>query len=244
MNELQIFNHETFGQIRVVFIDGEPWLVLKDVCDALELSNARVVADRLDDDEVRKFDLRGQTGEVNIINESGLYNVILRSDKPEAKEFRRWVTHDVLPSIRKTGAYIPNCAVDVQRINTLIRMAEHRAVPVAEQRRLLDMAARALTGEGISVPEADEFCLAPQNSLSSGRIERILRGMLDFSAPIAEWRYMTSAEIAKRALGDANEANRVGIIMTRSFGYSKNGEIRHKRLLRGACLYLVPPTTA
>jgi prophage antirepressor-like protein len=105
MNDLSTF---TYGvkPVRVIDRDGQPWWVLKDVCDVLELSNARAVADRLDDDEVRKFDLRGQAGEVNIISESGLYSVILRSDKPEARKFRKWVTSEVLPSIRKTGGYI------------------------------------------------------------------------------------------------------------------------------------------
>lgn len=70
----------------------------------LGLSNATIVADRLDADERAKFDL-GRQGETNIVNEAGLYNVILRSDKPEAKAFKRWVTHDVLPSIRKHGLY-------------------------------------------------------------------------------------------------------------------------------------------
>jgi prophage antirepressor-like protein len=107
MNELQIFNHETFGQVRVVFIDGEPWLVLKDVCDALGVGNTSDVAKRLDDDELTSIRSMsgGQNREMYIISESGLYNVILRSDKPNAKEFRRWVTHDVLPEIRKTGTY-------------------------------------------------------------------------------------------------------------------------------------------
>jgi prophage antirepressor-like protein len=112
MNELQIFNHETFGQVRVVFIDGEPWLVLRDVCDALGLADTNMTAKRLDDDELTQVKLvsGGQNREMYVISESGLYSVILRSDKPEAKEFRRWVTHDILPEIRKAGAYIPNCA--------------------------------------------------------------------------------------------------------------------------------------
>ncbi len=104
MNKLQIFSYEG-NSIRTVQKNGEVWWVLKDVCNTLKLSNPTIVASRLDADEVTKFDLGGLSGESNIINESGLYNVILRSDKPEAKNFKRWVTHEVLPSIRKVGLY-------------------------------------------------------------------------------------------------------------------------------------------
>lgn len=77
--------------------------MLKDVCEVLVLTNPTVVADRLDDDERTKFNL-GRQGEATAVNESGLYNVILRSDKPQAKQFRKWITAEVLPSIRKHGA--------------------------------------------------------------------------------------------------------------------------------------------
>ncbi len=125
MNNLTVFQNDQFGQVRTLVIDGEPWFVLTDVCNALELSNPSKVAERLDDDERSKSDL-GRQGETNIINESGLYNVIFRSDKAEARDFRRWVTHEVLPAIRRTGSYLPAkgsteylCATD-----TLIRLAQ------------------------------------------------------------------------------------------------------------------------
>lgn len=100
MRNLQIFNYNG-NEIRTIEKDGEPWWVLKDVCSVLGLKNPTVIADRLEEDEVTKFNLGGLSGETNIINESGIYNVILRSDKPEAKPFRKWVTSEVLPSIRK-----------------------------------------------------------------------------------------------------------------------------------------------
>lgn len=103
MNELQIFNYNG-NEVRTIQKDGEPWWVLKDVCEIPEIKNPTDVVKRLDEDERARFNL-GRQGETNIINESGLYNVILRSDKPEAKPFRKWVTAEVLPSIRKTGAY-------------------------------------------------------------------------------------------------------------------------------------------
>ena len=104
MNKLQIFNNEEFGEIRTAVVNNEPMFCLIDICKALELSNSRIVADRLDEDERRKLDLPRQ-GETWFVTESGLYAVILRSDKPNAKKFRKWVTSEVLPSIRKTGSY-------------------------------------------------------------------------------------------------------------------------------------------
>ena len=107
MNELQIFNY--YGNsVRTVEISGEPWFVLKDVCAVLGIANHKMTAQRLDGDEVSLTDLTdalGRQQETTIINESGLYNVILRSDKPEAKPFRKWVTAEVIPAIRKTGGY-------------------------------------------------------------------------------------------------------------------------------------------
>ena len=103
-NSLQVFNSEDFGNVRALAINGEPWFVAKDVCDALGLSNVTVALQRLDEDERSKFNL-GRQGEVNIITEAGLYSLIMASKKPEAKSFKRWVTHDVLPSIRRHGMY-------------------------------------------------------------------------------------------------------------------------------------------
>lgn len=107
MNDLQIFENSEFGKIRTITKDNEPMFCLADVCKALELTNSRSVADRLEDDERCKLDLPRQ-GETWFVTESGLYAVILRSDKPNAKKFRKWVTGEVLPSIRKNGGYIAN----------------------------------------------------------------------------------------------------------------------------------------
>lgn len=106
MSELKIFTYQE-NQVRTIQKDGEPWFVLKDVCRVLDLSTPSRVAERLDDDEkgMSQIHTPGGPQETIIVNESGLYTVILRSDKPEAKPFRRWVTHEVLPSIRRTGTY-------------------------------------------------------------------------------------------------------------------------------------------
>ena len=104
MNNLQTFNFNNHP-VRTIQLNNQPYWVLKDVCDVLELSNPTVVANRLEDDERTKFNL-GRQGEATVITESGLYAVILRSDKPTAKEFRKWVTSEVLPAIRKKGVYL------------------------------------------------------------------------------------------------------------------------------------------
>ena len=107
MNNLQIFVYSG-EQLRTVQRDDGLWWVLRDVCRVLNIGNVTDTKKRLDPDEVDLTDLIDSMGRVQsttIINEPGLYAVILRSDKPEAKAFKRWVTHDVLPSIRKTGAY-------------------------------------------------------------------------------------------------------------------------------------------
>ena len=108
MNELQIFNNPEFGSVRTITKDNEPLFCLSDICKALEIKNATDVAKRLEEDEVTRLNLGSQSGETNFVTESGLYAVILRSDKPNARKFRKWVTSEVLPSIRKNGGYIAN----------------------------------------------------------------------------------------------------------------------------------------
>jgi len=111
-NEIQRFDFRGAALRTLTDEAGEPWFVAKDVCDILALSNATVALQSLDDDELTKFNLGGQHGEANIISEPGLYRLVMKSRKPEAKEFQRWVTHEVLPQIRKTGGYIPTSDVD------------------------------------------------------------------------------------------------------------------------------------
>lgn len=116
MNELQVFKNEEFGEVRSLKIGDEPWFVASDVCKALDISNPTIATQRLDNDERSKFNL-GRQGEVNIVNEYGLYNLILTSRKPEAKKFKRWITHEVIPSIRKTGGYqIPDNPMDALKL--------------------------------------------------------------------------------------------------------------------------------
>ena len=110
-NEMQVFENREFGQVRIIEKDGDVWFVAKDVCDCLGISNNRDALTRLDDDEKNTVVLTDGTPgnpEKSIINEFGLYTLVLSSRKPEAKQFKRWVTHEVIPSIRKNGGYIAN----------------------------------------------------------------------------------------------------------------------------------------
>ena len=108
MNELQIFKSHEFGEIRTTIQNGEPWFVAADVCKALDITQNRNAVARLDDDEkgVRLTDTLGGKQKLTIVNEAGLYSLVLGSRKPEAKAFKRWITHEVLPTIRRTGGYV------------------------------------------------------------------------------------------------------------------------------------------
>lgn len=104
MNQLQTFYFDN-QNVRIIELNNEPWFVAADVCRVLALTNPTVTINRLDDDERAKFNL-GRQGETNIVNESGLYELIFASRKPTARAFKKWVKSEVLPSIRKDGGYI------------------------------------------------------------------------------------------------------------------------------------------
>ena len=106
--DIQLFNSAEFGELRAINRDGEPWFVAKDVCDALGLGNSRQALSRLDEDEkgVISNDTLGGVQEMASVNEPGLYTLVLSSRKPEARAFKRWVTHEVIPAIRRTGGYM------------------------------------------------------------------------------------------------------------------------------------------
>lgn len=137
-NEIQVWNYES-SEIRTIQVNGEPWFVLADVCKVLELSTPARVAERLEKDEVSQthtIDRMGREQKTTIINESGLYTVILRSDKPQAKPFRKWVTSVVLPSIRKTGSY------SVQQPNAFENLSPQLQVLIQMETRQKQIEAR------------------------------------------------------------------------------------------------------
>lgn len=137
-NEIQVWNYEG-AEVRTVQIDGEPWFVLADICRELEISHVKDTATRIDEDDLGQtevIDRMGRSQKAWIINESGLYTVILRSDKPQAKPFRKWVTSVVLPSIRKTGSY------SVQQPNAFENLSPQLQVLIQMETRQKQIEAR------------------------------------------------------------------------------------------------------
>lgn len=156
MNELQIFNYNG-NEVRTIQKGGEPWWVLKDVCSILKIGQPVRVAERLDEDEVSQThvtDSIGRSQSTYIINESGLYAVILRSDKPEAKPFRKWVTSEVLPQIRKTGGYIPVAKEDddltimIKAFQILDRTVKQKDALIRELQPKADTYDMVMTADG------------------------------------------------------------------------------------------------
>ncbi|UFE50050.1 Bro-N domain-containing protein (plasmid) [Pseudosulfitobacter pseudonitzschiae] len=121
---MQIFEYEDHDQFRVIDHNGEPWFVLAEVCKKLGIVNTGDAASSLDEDERMTIGItdsqkgtRGGARQMTIINESGLYSLVLRSRKPEAKRFKKWITSEVLPSIRKTGSYGGHVPAFIKRYN-------------------------------------------------------------------------------------------------------------------------------
>lgn len=135
-NELQIFNFNNH-QIRTVLLNGEPWFVARDVCKGLEIKNTTQAIHKLDEDERSMLNI-GRQGKANIINEPGVYGLVWTSNKEEAKEFKRWLKHEVLPSIRKTGSY---------SVDKPVLVSEHtRALPAGKKEIVLSPKARKEIG--------------------------------------------------------------------------------------------------
>jgi len=189
MNSIQRFDFKGAALRTLTDEAGEPWFVAKDVCDILALSNATVALQSLDDDELTKFNLGGQHGEANIISEPGLYRLVMKSRKPEAKEFQRWVTHEVLPQIRRTGGYIPtNDADDDMTILAKAVMIGQRTMEeqkrkiAAQSERIKTLEPKARFADAVSA--SDGTCLIGelakmlrQNGMDIGqnRLFQILR---------------------------------------------------------------------
>lgn len=141
MNEIKVFDNAEFGEVRTAVVNDEPMFCLMDICKALGMSNPTMVAQRLDEDELTKLNLGSRAGETNFITESGVYAVILRSDKPNAKKFRKWVTSEVLPSIRKHGMYavdelIENPELAIKAFTALKEEREKNKALQAENERM------------------------------------------------------------------------------------------------------------
>ena len=148
-SEMKVFEHKEFGKVRVVEKDGDWWFVAKDVCDVLGLSNvSATLAKVLDEDEkgINTIDTLGGKQKMSVVNESGLYSLILRSRKPEAKRFKKWVTSEVLPSIRRHGVYMSREKLEEFFYNpdTLFSLVKHLKEET-ERRQELETEVKVLT---------------------------------------------------------------------------------------------------
>lgn len=179
MNDLSVFENAEFGKVRVITRDGEPWFVVADVCRALEIGNSRMATDRLDEDEKAAVSLTdtssngvSQNRKMSIVNEPGLYSLVLGSRKPEAKAFKRWITHEVIPSIRKHGAYateetldniISNPDFGIRLLQELKAEREQRT-KLEQQNLLLSQENKALESEAEAMrPKASYYDLILQS---------------------------------------------------------------------------------
>ncbi|MCI9274199.1 MAG: phage repressor protein/antirepressor Ant [Clostridiales bacterium] len=173
MNELQIFNSPEFGEIRTIERDGEPWFVGKDVAAALGYKEpTKATRDKVDSEDrgVSKIDTPSGTQEMTIINESGLYSLVLSSKLPTAKQFKRWVTSEVLPSIRKHGAYMTPETLEQAILNpdTIIKIAT-ALKEEQDKRKALEVANTALTVDNqIMKPKAEYFDELVDRNLNTG----------------------------------------------------------------------------
>ena len=190
MSNIRIFNYNSV-EVRTIQNDGETWFVLRDVCNVLGLGTPARVAERLDTDEVSQThitDSMGRQQEMTIINESGLYNVILRSDKPEAKPFRKWVTSEVLPTIRRHGMYATPDTVEKMladpdtTIKLLETIKQERAARMALEAKAEADKPKVLFADAVSASHSsilvgDLAKLLRQNGVEIGqnRLFRLLR---------------------------------------------------------------------
>lgn len=219
MNDLQIFNSEEFGKIRTAVVNDEPMFCLADVCNALEIKNPTMTAQRLDKDERTKLNL-GRQGETNFITESGLYAVILRSDKPNAKKFRKWVTSEVLPSIRKNGGYIANqenlsdAELMAKAILVAQKTIEHKNQIIEQQKQKIEadkpktIFADAVSASKSSILVGDLAKLICQNGYQIGQ-KRLFQWLRDngFLIKGGSSRNMPMQRYVEQGLFEVKESN-------------------------------------
>lgn len=170
MNQPQLFNFKG-QQVRTVTINNEPYFVATDVTKILGLTNTTVALSRLDEDERSKFNL-GRQGKANVVNEYGLYELIIASRKSEAHEFKRWITHEVLPSIRKHGAYMTPQTIEKALLSpdTIINLATQLKEEQEQRKHLQEeneqMKPKALFADAVSTSNS---------SILIGQLAKILR---------------------------------------------------------------------
>lgn len=192
MNNLQIFKSPDFGQVRTIQQNGEPWFIGKDVAEILGYSNTpKAIRDHVDDEDklTERIVLSGQNREVAIINESGLYSLILSSKMPKAKEFKRWVTSEVIPAIRKHGGYLTADKIEqaLTDPDTIIKLAttlkEERAARQQAEANLQAAKPKVLFADAVSASDStiligDLAKILKQNGYNTGQ-KRLFQWLRD-----------------------------------------------------------------
>ena len=244
---IQVFNNTEFGEIRSMTIDGEPWFVGKDIAAALGYSNpSKALIDHVDDEDKLNNETLSSLGQRGgwLINESGMYSLILSSKLEGAKRFKRWVTSEILPSIRKTGAYATDSAAAEYKAREL-RIKEMNA-----QARLINAETRRLTvlqkGKGLSQVAVD--------TLAVKAVERVTGKDLGDYLPQVEKTYsaseignalgITAAKVGRLANAHGLKTDEYGItVMDKSrysskevaaFRYNEHGKRKIKEILEGS----------
>ncbi len=186
MTELQVFNHPQFGTVRAVEIQGEPWLVGKDVAESLGYTNPRkAIIDHVEPEDkgVTKCDTLGGNQNLTVINESGLYSLVFGSKLPEAKKFKHWVTSEVLPSIRRDGGYM-HTSPDMTDEEIMARAVLLGQKKIEEQaKRIQEMRPKEIFADRVSASESsilvgDLAKLLKQNGVDMGQ-KRLFRWLRD-----------------------------------------------------------------
>ncbi|MGE7891212.1 BRO family protein [Bacillus cereus] len=192
MNQLQVFNNEELGQVRTVVKGEDVWFVAKDVCEVLEIKNTTQAMQKLDPEERTMFNI-GRQGETNIINESGLYSLIMTSRKPQAKAFKKWVTSEVLPSIRKHGAYMTDQVLEQAvtnpdfMIGLLTNLKEEKEKLAAAQQQIVQQQPLIVFAEA---------CMQSEQTLKVSEVAKLATkqgvkiGQRQLFAKLREWELM------------------------------------------------------
>lgn len=179
---VKVFENEQFGKVRAINIDGESWFVGKDVAEALGYNDTDQALRRHVDKEdklTRNFNGSGQNRKMTTINESGLYSLVLSSKLPTAKAFKRWITSEVIPSIRKTGGYIMGQEEmsDIELLSRAMLVAQNQIAQrdsrIAEMEPVVDFAQRCLLAEGAVTTTS----IAKNYGLSATKLNQLLKGL-------------------------------------------------------------------
>lgn len=191
MTDIQIFKNEQFGEVRTIEKNGEPWFVANDICKVLGHTNSRVAVAALDEDEkgVSKVYTLGGEQQMTVVNEAGMYQLVIRSNLPAAKAFKRWITHEVIPTIRRHGAYATETTIEsiiadpesgIKLLQALKAEQERRkeAEAIAEAQRPKALFADAVAASDNSILVGELAKILRQNGVETGQ-NRLFRWMRD-----------------------------------------------------------------